>query len=194
MNKQRGIISQVYLYGAVVLAIIIAATAGIAAWHSFIKSIDKAGYDRGVAETQAAYKERDNTQLQAVVAAQKAAEVKARAAEDKAATAQSEALTAYKKGITDGKNKLAAFISATPRLRDPSGSSGACTAGSGGATTATTTADPGRADEQDGGGRLLSEAASVFLISEAVRANAVITKLNLAREVILTDHQVCDVP
>jgi hypothetical protein len=190
VNRQRGIIAQAYLYMAGALAILLAIAGAIYEWHSLTKSIDKAGYDRGVAETDAAYKARDNTQLQAVIAAQKAAEVKASAAEQKAAVAQSDALVAYSKGVTDGKSKVASFIASGGRLRDNQGTAtGSCpTAGSGIGAASPITAATGNNGTT---GCELSSAVSGSILALANEADAVVLQLTAAQARITSDYELC---
>lgn len=189
MIRQRGLIAQGYLYAAGLLALVLAVTAAIMAWHSLTKSIDKAGYDRGVAETDSIYKARDNAQLQAVVAAQAEAQAKVAEAETKAATARSEAMSAYSKGVIDGKNKLAAFIASGQRLRDPGIEAGASAACNSGATKGT----PDATASGDHGAKAgeLSAKASGFLLNLASEADTVALQLTAAQSRIKSDYELC---
>ena len=193
MNRQSGVIAGGYIWLAGGIAAIAALTGLVVAGNKYAASLDAKGYSRGVAETTAAFQKRDNAQLQAVVAAQKVAEVRAAAAEDVASQAQETARSAYSKGIASGKAQTARLIAASTRLRDPGASPGTCPAGSGPIGAPEVAAGPAGDSGHDGGGGL-SDQATQFLLSEADRANAVVLKLNDARARILSDLTVCNQP
>lgn len=194
---QQGVIAQAYLYLAGAIAVMLALAGLVKVWGNYTASLDKRGYDRGTSETTARYQARDNAQLQAVLAETRAAQDRAAKAEADAAKAQSVASSNYAKGVTDGKARLAAFIADSRagniRLRDPgsSGTGPACGSQVGKAETAGTA--PG-SDVNGGGGGFLSESATVFLATEADRANKVVLKLIAARAVIVSDHALCNAP
>jgi prophage endopeptidase len=197
VNTQRGVIASVWLYLAGAIAFMLVLAGLIKVWNSYTTALDKKGYDRGVAETTAAYTKRDNAQLQAALAAQTQAEARAAKAERDAATAQSTASANYQKGVNDGKAKLAAFIASaragTVSLHDPGakpGASPACGNQTGKAEVA------GSATGSDGGATsgLLSESATVFLATEANRADEVVAQLTAAQAVIVSDRVLCNAP
>ncbi len=189
MRYQRGVIAQAYLYGAGLLFLILAVAGAIHEWHSLEVSIDKAGYDRGMSEMDAKYKARDNAQLQAVIAAQRAAEVKASAAEQKAAVAQSDALTAYSKGVIDGKSKVASFIASGRRLFDATGQAGTCATGIGGTGSATPNATA--SGNNDSSGCQLSATVSGSVLSLANEADSVALQLTACQARITSDYELC---
>lgn len=156
VSKQRGAIAQIWLYGAAALILIAALTGLVVAWRGYTTGIDKQGYDRGMAETTAAYVARDNQQLQAALAAQSTAELNARNAEARAAASENLAHANYQKGLTDGQAKTAALVAAanagTLQLRDPGQVAGTCTAGRGGVGEASAnSAGPGNDGTGAGG-------------------------------------------
>ena len=151
MNRQKGIIATVWLYVGAALLILAALATLISAWDSYTARLDKAGYDRGVDETTAAWQKRDNKALQDALTAQTAAQVLATAAERKAATAQSVASSNYEKGVIDGKAKLALFLASGVGLRDPGNPGGPGPAG-GGQTGKAETAGTASGGNGDGRG------------------------------------------
>jgi uncharacterized membrane protein len=197
MRYQRGVIAGVWLYLAGAIAFMLVLAGLIKVWNNYTTALDKQGYDRGVAESTAAYTKRDNTQLQAALSAQSVAERVAAAAERKAATAQSTASTNYQKGVNDGKTKLAAFIASaragTVKLRDPGNQAGT---GSARCNQASQGTAAGPATGSDGGAAsgLLSESATVFLASEANRADEIVMQLTAAQAVIVSDRALCNAP
>lgn len=194
MNKQRGVIFAGYIWlvgGIIVLALL----AGLVmAWRSYTDGIDRKGYDRGVQETDARYKGRDNAALQAALAAQSLAEVRAAKAEKDAQEAQSAASGAYQKGVQYGKaqtdKRIAAVRDGSLVLRDP-GTTGTGPAGCPQAGTATTSAGAPR-DITGSGGGFLSKDASVFLLSEASRADEIVLQLQAAQQILLSDRKLCN--
>jgi hypothetical protein len=186
----------IWLYLASALLLTGALTGLVVAWNSYTTGLDKQGYDRGVAETTKIFQKRDNLQLQAAVAAQRAAEVRAAQAERDAATAQSVASSNYRKGVDDGRKKTAALIAAARagelRLRDPGdrpGSSPACPPATGPASTAAAPAGgDGAAGDQ------LSAAASEFLLAFAGEADDLTRQLAAAQAVIVSDRALCNGP
>ncbi len=190
MNKQRGITNG-WLILAGVIALLVVITVAVKTWDSFVTGIEKRGYDRGTFETDAKYKTRDNQQLQAALAAQKAAEARAATAEAEAAKSQVIASTNYRKGVKDGEAKTAARIAAARagnlQLRDPGNPTcPAAQPGSGKAETAD--AKPGSNDPS--GGQLSGE-ASEFLLGLTGEADAVANQLALAQSEISTILEVC---
>jgi hypothetical protein len=195
MNKQRGVIAMIWLVMAGLIAVGVVLTGLVVAWNSYTTRLDKAGYDRGVAETTAAYQQRDNAQLQAVVAAQKAAEDRAARAERDAATAQSVASANYSKGVKDGQVKTAALVASARagalRLRDPGrqvGTGPACNP-----VGQATVAAPA-AGGDGGAGAQLSAAASEFLLALAGEADDTARQLGAAQAVIVSDRALCNAP
>lgn len=196
MNKQRGIIAMVWLYLAGAIALCVAITGLIYAWSSYTAKLDKRGYDRGVAETTAAFQKRDNAQLQAVIAAKTAAEDRAVRLEQKAAEAQAKASKSYAKGVNDGKAKTARLVAAARagalRLRDPGNQTGGCTAGSNQAGAAS---PAGAAAGSNGSkGAEFSSAASEFLLNLTGEADEIARQLTAAQQVIMSDRVVCNAP
>jgi hypothetical protein len=196
MNKQRGVIALIWLYLAGAVLLTGALTGLVVAWKSYTTGLDRIGYDRGVAETTAAYQKRDNVALQAALAAQQRAEVRADQAERDAAAAQSVASSNYLKGVDDGRKKTAALVAAAHagelRLRDPgarSGSSAACPPATGPASTASA---PAGGDGAAGGE--LSAAAGEFLLSLAGEADDLARQLAAAQAVIVSDRALCNGP
>lgn len=165
------------------------------AWTQYTAKLEKAGYDRGVKDTQADYALRDNKQLREALVAQAAAEKRANAAEAKAAAAQTLATTNYQKGVKDANDKtasrLAAVDAGTLRLRDP-GQIAACpsVSDSAGKTQAASPVPGGNG--QTGGN--LSTAASQFLLSLTGEADQLARQLALAQEVITSDRELCNIP
>lgn len=188
-NKQRGVIAQAYLYGAGLLLLVTAVGGAIVAWHSLTKSIDKAGYDRGVAETDKKYVSRDNQQLQAVIVAKDDALKKADAAEAHANIVESNYMANYRKGVTDGKSQTAVRIAAGGRLRDANGQAGTCPAVGSGIGAAS----PINAASGNNGptGCELSAKTSGDLYQITGDADAVAIQLTAAQARILSDLQVC---
>ena len=190
MKHQRGVIAQLYLYLAGGLALLAILGGLVYAARNLEERIDKAGYDRGVTATDAAYKERDNAQLQKVIAAQAAAEERAKAAEDAAAAAQSSAMVAYTKGVNDGKNKVADLVASGHRLFDTFGTSaGVCPASSSATRSPTLiAAAPGTADPT---GCELSIATSAALYKLSGEADDTARRLTAAQARIVSDYELC---
>ena len=194
MNKQRGEIAPIWLYLAGAIALVLALTGLVAAWESYTTGLDKKGYDRGVSETESAYKTRDNKQLQAALAAQEAAEDRAAQAEAKADAAAAVASNNYQKGVQDGQKQTDARIAAvgagTLRLSDPGHQarpSPACGLGIG--ASSPLTAVSGSDDAAPAG---LSAEASGFLLKLTGEADDTARQLALAQARILSDIETCN--
>ncbi len=186
----------VWLYLAGAIAVIVALTGLVLAWNKYTAGLDQKGYDRGVAETTAAFQKRDNAQLQAALAAQHAAEVLAAQAERTALKSQSDASQAYSKGVNDGKAKTAVLVAAARagslQLRDPGNQTGACPARSGPTGEASLA---GPAAGGDGGtGAKLSAEASGFLLALTGEADDTARQLAAAQAVITSDRVLCNAP
>jgi hypothetical protein len=174
------------------------------AWDAYTAKLVKGGYDRGVAETNAAYTARDNKQLQAVVAAQRAAEVRAAKAEDDAAAAQILVSSNYAKGVKDGQAKTAVLVAAAKsgalRLRDPGSQTGGCTAG--GSSTGAATTAAGTAGSASGAGTQLPATASGFLSTDASNfligltgeADDATRQLSACQVILVSDRKLCNSP
>ena len=143
--------------------------------------------DYGQSREKAKWETRENEQL---VKANKSIldiSTRLRAAEFKHATLLSEVSTKYQKELKDAQTKhqkdIASIRAGTLRLYDSS----ACQ-GSGGATTA-------KAGSTSGGcpggkrGQFLSKSASVFLVSEANRADEIVLQLKACQQVIRADRE-----
>lgn len=193
MRYQRG---NIYFYIAGVLAFLGLMWGVIHAWHSYTAGLDKAGYDRGVAETTAAFQKRDNAQLQAALAAKDAAEMRAAKLEQDAATAQSNASKAYAKGVKDGKAatdaRIADIHSGKLGLRDPGSKAGACPPSSSEAGKAETNGPTSGSDAS--AGTELSGQASEFLLNLTGEADEVVKQLAAAQAVIVLDRALCNAP
>ncbi|MCR4304978.1 MAG: lysis protein [Gallionella sp.] len=193
LRTQQGAIAPVWLYMAGAIAVMLALAGLVKVWSNYTTSLDKRGYDRGTLEATARYQARDNAQLQAVVVAQRAAEIRAAKAEADAAKAQSVASSNYAKGVQDGKNRLAAFIadsrSGAIKLRDPgqNGTGPACGNQTGKAETAGSA--PGSNGDTQG---RLSGQASEFLFSLANEADEIVRQLIAAQAVIVSDRVLCN--
>lgn len=203
-NGQRGVIAPIWLYLAGAIAVMLALAGLIKVWDNYTTGLVKGGYDRGVAETTATYTARDNAQLQAVVAAQRQAEIRAAKAESDAATAQALASSNYAKGVEDGKAKTAARVAAVHtgnlRLRDPGSQARACPAVA--ATTAkAASAGPAGGSDAHPAAELsaapagfLSTAASDFLLGLTGEADDVARQLAAAQAIIVSDRKLCNGP
>ena len=196
MNRQRGVIALIWLYLAAAFILVAVLTGLVVAWKSYTTGLDKAGYDRGAAETTKAFQKRDNAQLQAALAAQRAAEVQAAQAERIAATAQSVASDNYLKGVDDGRKQSVALVAAARagelRLRDPGnrpGTSSACPPATAPAPTAAASAA-----NHDAAGAQLSAEAVEFLLALAGEADDTARQLAAAQAVILSDRVLCNGP
>lgn len=203
MKRQRGIaIGWLYLIGVVVL--LGAITGLVVAWDNYTTGLDEKGYDRGVAESTAAYTKRDNVRLQRVLAELKTAQAKAKALEEQYAAAQATADANYKRGVKDGQAKTAARIAAARagdlKLRDPGNQGGtgpACNPGPAKGETATTAAGgnaapAGQLPGSDGG--ILSAEASTFLLALTGEADEVVKQLTAAQATIVQDRVLCNSP
>ena len=95
--------------------------------------------------------------------------------------------TGYEKEMKNAKRKtderVADILSGSLVLRDPAASKQAC-----GSETGSTPAPPGERDGETGGG-FLSEAAAVFLISEAGRCDQIVEQLTAAQNIITGDRE-----
>jgi len=196
-KAQEGVIALVWLYVGAAILVLLALAGLVKVWSNYTSGLVKEGYDHGVAETTASYTKRDNAQLQAVVVAQRQAEDRAAKAEADAAKSQSLASANYQRGILDGKTKLAAFIDSARaggiELRDPGSQAGTGPACDNQAGKAETTGAAGVGNGQAGGG-LLSKDATVFLATEANRADEIVLQLTAAQAVIVSDRTLCNSP
>lgn len=193
---QHGIIAPIWLYAAAAIALMVALAGLIKVWNNYTTALDKKGYDRGVAETTAAYTKRDNSQLQAALAAQTVAEGVAATAERKAATAQSDASKAYNKGVNDGKAKTAQLVAAAKsgalRLRDPGNQAGTSTACNN-QVSQSSVAGPA-AGSDAGTGTLISAAASDFLLQLTGEADDTALQLAACQVILVSDRVLCNAP
>ena len=196
MRHQRGFITDGWLILIALIALAGAVYAGINAWDSYTTGLIDEGYQRGVKETKADYVARDNKKLEAANreitrltdsarAKEKDAEEKLAAIETKRLKENADAKARYDRDVADvrsGKRKLydPGQVARCPEPGNPSA----------GAAPAATTG------ERDGGAEsgLLSADASVFLITIAAEADAIVGQLTDAQAVILQDRVTCNSP
>jgi len=190
-GRQRG---NIYVMGAAVLAGL-ALLAGLV-WGvtSYLSSIREAAHAAGRAEARAEFIARDNQALRAAIAETERLRAQVVKIENEGAAEQERRRQNYLAGVKDGKARAAADRDAVAggslRLRDPGTPAGCPALGNqGGGTQAA--AGAARSDGGPGGGGL-SSAASQFLLAEANRADAVVARLNAAREVIVNDRAICN--
>lgn len=152
----------------------------------YVKGVDKKAHERGVRETESAYRARDNEQLRTVVLERERlrAEVARVEKERDEGIARKEAEHAKRtaKQRAEFDSFIADINAGRVVWRDP-GQTGPGAACGDRSAAAETPADPGSgAGPIEGGG--LSRETQVFLSGEAERANYVLEKLNLCRGVL----------
>lgn len=170
----------------------VAAAAALAAlWYAY-STIDGRGYDRGKAETESAYKDRDNKALKDALAKVAALQADVRAREAAHEKALEEIRTKQRKEAADAKRQhdadLAAVRAGTLRLRDPgrATSTAQCDRGPEAATGGTA----GGGNGETAGG--LSREASEFLLSLVHDADRNARQLADAQAVIEEQRKACN--
>ena len=191
MKRERGFLLPFAFPSWAIYAVVLAAALG-ALWYAY-STIDGRGFDRGKAQTESAYKDRDNKALQAALAkvAQLQAEVLAR--EQAHEKALDQIRNKQRKEAADAKrqhdNDLAAVRAGTLRLRDPGATSATqCDRGTQSATGSTAGVSDGA---QTGG---LSEAAAGFLLQLVHDADRNTRQLTDAQSVIEAQRRTCNGP
>lgn len=192
MKKQRGIADLwMVAIGLLMLAGIALAVSLI--WTRYIASVDKAGYDRGVAETGRKYAERDNAAIEAknariaVLEHDRDAAQQAHAKQIAAVDNQRMKEIANAKAQTD--RDIAAVRSGNLVLRDP-GKADTCGPGCADrGPTRAAGAGPGISDGS--AGAQLSQQSAEFLLSLAAEADDVVAQLVDAQTVIRLDRELC---
>ena len=185
-KAQRGIIFPTW---AIYLAA--AAAIGVALWYAY-STIDGRGFDRGKAQTESAYKDRDNKALQAALAkvAELQAEVQAR--EQAHEKALDQIRNKQRKEAADAKRQheadLAAVRAGTLRLRDPGRATSTAQCDRGPEAAAGGTAGGG--DGETAGG--LSRAAAEFLLQLVHDADRNTRQLTDAQQVIEEQRRACN--
>jgi len=187
---QRGFLLPFAFPTWAIYAVVIAAALG-ALWYAY-STIDGRGFDRGKAQTESAYKDRDNQALQDALArvAQLQAEVQAR--EQAHQQALDEIRNKQRKEAADAKRQhdadLAAVRAGTLRLRDPGRPAGTahCDRGPEAATGSTAGVSDGAAP----GG--LSEEATGFLLQLVHDADRNTRQLADAQAVINEQRRACN--
>lgn len=192
MKKQRGIADLwMVAIGLLLLAGITLAVSLV--WTRYIASIDKAGYDRGVAETGRKYAERDNKVIEA--RDQRIAELtKAIRDSEEANRAKIAAVDAARQQeIANAKAQAARDVAAiragTLRLRDPGKTFAAGPVATGGSAAGQAGSSPGQCDAT--AGTQLSVEAGEFLYSLLDEADDVVSQLGAAQQVIRLDLELC---
>jgi hypothetical protein len=192
MKNQRGI-TQGWLYLIGLVALLIAIGSIVVAVNRHDASVDKKGYDRGKAETEKRYQERDNQQLREVNDEIQKLQTAARAAEaehQKQVSALSLKLSKeLKANETLRTADRDAIRNGDIRLRDPgarSASAANCSQGAG--TAAVGTAGGSDATAESG----LSAIASEFLLDRANLADAIVAQLDAAQALIVEQVRTCN--
>ncbi len=196
MNKQRGVIATGWLILAGVIAAGLVLTGLVKVWNNYTNGIDQAGYDRGVAQTNASYTERDNKQLQTALVRVKTLEDAARAKEAAYAADMEGVRSQLEKEKTNAKaaekRVLADIAAGKLRVRASAFQAGACPAVGGGSEARAV--EPG-AGGSDGPPRCqLSATARSDILGIGREANEVVAQLAAAQAVIASDRVLCNAP
>lgn len=190
--KQRG-------YSLIEIAIIVGAVAallaiifgGLSAYRSAQQSMRDASYRAGYTAAESVYRARDNAELQKVAVELGRLRAEAKAKEDQHRAEIEDKERDYAKRIAEkdaDHDRFVADINAGRVVFVDPGSTGTVTASAGGQTSGQAAGCPGGGDGHDGG-RVISAEASIFLDSEAKRADKIIDKLNLCRSVLITERK-----
>jgi type II secretory pathway pseudopilin PulG len=194
--KPRGFSGLEILGIIIALAVLVGAIAGaIHLVTSYVDGVRTAAEESGKATCDAAYKARDNTQLQAALARVKTLEDKAREDERLHVAALAEInrkLLEEKKNGQVAKDKLAADIRAGRLVRNSNAfQGGGCPANNGGSTggAAVTPASGGDGSQEC----RLSDAAQASILAIGTDADYTAKLLASAQAVIVEDRKVCGV-
>lgn len=174
---QRG---NIYVYSAIAIVLLALMVASIYRVTSAISAADAKGYKRGVGETTAAFTERDNKQLQAVIIERDAALTKVRELEhqhDVEITAAEDAHVEEVGNINSEHDRV------LTRLRRERDEARARAAGAGDDPGTAPAADPGGCPRPDWR-RIIPNEDGAALVGEAARGDKIIAKLNECRAVL----------
>lgn len=190
-SKQRG--ATIWMYALAALLLIGALTGLVVAWNHYTDGLDKRGYDRGIAESTAAYTTRDNKALADALARTKTLEEAARATERghvaALATVEKQRLEALANGETAEKRVLARIESGDLVLRPGAFTAGACpTVSPGSQVSPAVSSTAGTAGAGNCG---LSPDAERRVLAIGKDANRVRDKLTACQQVIAEDRRVC---
>ncbi len=190
LNRQRG---NIYFYFVGALLALGLLWGLVHAWDSYTSGLVAQGKREGKAEADAAYKARDNEQLQAVIAErdklQRDKDTKEADARVQVQRARNELLQEQENAKLLEENILARVADGSLQLRGTgSAQAGSCTpSGGSGAPGATAGTAAGNNDAGQGG--VLSASDSTFLIREALRADEVVRLLTTCQAVIVLDRK-----
>ncbi len=196
MKRQRGFgLIEVAIYAGIAVTVMATLAGLVHVWNNYTNGLIKEGYDRGVSVTDAAYKERDNTALQAKVARIKELEDAARETErlqQLALKAADDRLQQEKANVQAEKTRTAAAI-ATGCLvrRDTAFQGGTCT-GLGIRSTVSTPATAISGDNAATACQLSAEAQGSVL-EIGTDADLTAKYLAAAQAVIVEYQRVCGV-
>jgi len=183
--RERG---NIYVYLAIGIAVLGIITALFFGYKGQLADADQKGYERGKQETDAAYKGRDNKQLQTVIAERDRLIKEAQAREDQhnLEIGQQEEAHAAANASQDARyNALLAKYRGLPR--QPS-ATGTCPPSGDQGRPGATAADTGGSARPVTRGELLG-ADGEFLIREARRADARLSALRLCRETLIIERK-----
>lgn len=189
--KQRGFLSPNMLIGLGIVAALALAVWGV---NTYLNNVEQRGYDRGVAVTSAAVRERDNTVLQGALRRVNALQDQARKQEAESALAIDKIAKQLAQEKANGKkvaDSVAADI-ASGRLmrRDDAFTRGSAAVGGGSASGA-----PGAAARGGDGAApcKLSESAERSVLAIGADADEVAKQLAGAQAVIVEYQRTCGV-
>ncbi len=192
MTRRNGFtLIEILIYASIALAILGAIAGVIHAWNSFTSGLVEKGRTAGVSEERARYVERDNKQLQAVLAERdrllREREATEKAHQDQLQSQENE----NAKKLAAAQKDYDAFIGDLNAgrivFRVPGTGSRGCASGSDQGAPSAVAGGAGASPGHLGGGGLRGENEdAIFLLTEAHRANRVLAKLNSCRGYIST--------